>query len=368
SDAEKEELEKEVVALRSSESERLETAATKIARATAEFAKLEAATQQHLVAANDAIDKLSFAAAGAIGKAQAAAEQAFAQARTEAAKGVGEAAGAATRAIETAQAAALAELDARLAQASSGFAERVSRELVAKLQSVGGAPPAVPAVPATPTVPAESAAMPALETPAPDSPAHPPKRPRKPRREEDAPAEGAAAVAAEPPTKAITMDEPPPMPAEKISEVAPVTAEPFTGHLADTPAPAGEPKPARRRAAKKNAEPVEAPKDEFQLDEAAAPTGGVGERGLTSDGATRLLVTAYIGIGNRLFIRGSGPGLSWDKGVPLQFVSIGKWRWETADATAPVKAKLYKNDETECTALGTLTVEPGQQTEVTAVF
>src|SRR5581483_6168787 len=183
--------------------------------------------------------------------------------------------------------------------------------------------------------------------------------------------EVAASVDAKPPTKAITMDEPPPMPAEKISEVAPVaphTAEPFTGHLADTPAPAGEPKPARRRAAKKNAEPVEAPKDEFQLDEAAAPTGGVGERGLTSDGATRLLVTAYIGIGNRLFIRGSGPGLSWDKGVPLQFVSIGKWRWETADATAPVKAKLYKNDETECTALGTLTVEPGQQTEVTAVF
>ncbi len=89
---------------------------------------------------------------------------------------------------------------------------------------------------------------------------------------------------------------------------------------------------------------------------------------LSADGATRLLVTAYIGIGNKLFLRGEGPGLNWDEGVPLQFVSIGKWRWETADATAPIQAKLYKNDEIECAALGMLTVEPGQQAEVTATF
>ncbi|HSY53729.1 MAG TPA: hypothetical protein VK785_04735 [Opitutaceae bacterium] len=89
---------------------------------------------------------------------------------------------------------------------------------------------------------------------------------------------------------------------------------------------------------------------------------------LSADGATRLLVTAYIGIGNKLFLRGEGPGLSWDEGVPLQFVSIGKWRWETADATAPVRAKLYKNDDIECVVLGELALDPGQQAEVTAAF
>jgi hypothetical protein len=94
----------------------------------------------------------------------------------------------------------------------------------------------------------------------------------------------------------------------------------------------------------------------------------VAEGVLTSDGATRLLVTAYIGIGNRLFIRGEGPGLSWDKGVPLQFVSIGKWRWETNDASGPVRFKLYKNDAIECAALGAQAVEPGHQQEVTASF
>jgi hypothetical protein len=89
---------------------------------------------------------------------------------------------------------------------------------------------------------------------------------------------------------------------------------------------------------------------------------------VSADGATRLLVTAYIGIGNKLFLRGDGPGLSWDEGVPLQFVSIGKWRWETADATKPVHAKLYKNDEVVCATLGKFTLDPGQQVEVTAAF
>jgi hypothetical protein len=89
---------------------------------------------------------------------------------------------------------------------------------------------------------------------------------------------------------------------------------------------------------------------------------------VSSDGATRLLVTAYIGIGNRIFIRGDGPGLSWEKGVPLQFVSIGKWRWEAPDATAPVRFKLYKNDEVECAALGERSVEAGSQQELSASF
>lgn len=87
----------------------------------------------------------------------------------------------------------------------------------------------------------------------------------------------------------------------------------------------------------------------------------------SSDGATRLLTTAYIGIGNKLFIRGDGPGLSWDKGVPMQFVSIGKWGWSTHEAAGPVRVKLLKNDETAALT-GDLTLEPGRHTEVTALF
>jgi hypothetical protein len=188
--------------------------------------------------------------------------------------------------------------------------------------------------------------------------------------------------------------EPAPVLPDAIPEVAPIapkTAEPFppgerspSAESAAAMAPetvevtaAGNesapseplPKPARKRAPK----PVEDNQPGLGLDiEDSHANGeassGVLESVLTSDGATRLVVTAYIGIGNRLFIRGSGPGLSWEKGVPLQFVSIGKWRWETSDASEPVQFKLLKNDEQESAALGTLTIDPGHQQEVTANF
>ncbi len=87
----------------------------------------------------------------------------------------------------------------------------------------------------------------------------------------------------------------------------------------------------------------------------------------TADGATRLLVTAYIGIGNKVFIRGEGPGLSWQKGVPMEFVSIGKWSWEAPTATEPLKVQLLKNDD--LAAQGEpITIPPGHHVESTPVF
>lgn len=110
------------------------------------------------------------------------------------------------------------------------------------------------------------------------------------------------------------------------------------------------------------AESAPAPSDDSQTETAATV-----EPSVSADGATRLLVTAYIGIGNKLYIRGDGPGLSWDKGVPMKFVSIGKWGWATDEATGPVACKLYKNDETAALS-GEIFLEPGQHVEVTALF
>ncbi len=166
-------------------------------------------------------------------------------------------------------------------------------------------------------------------------------------------------------------------------EVAP--AAPAT-EVATTPV-VEEPKPKKPRAPRKPkadepaltdttapmvVEPAPAAATELEptiasADDSASGSAAPAESSASSDGATRLLATAYIGIGNKLFIRGDGPGLSWDKGVPMQFVSIGKWGWATHDATAPIRAKLYKNDET--TGLtGEITMEPGQHVEITALF
>eukprot|EP01035_Chromulina_nebulosa_P068226 gene68226-93484_t len=56
-DAEKEELEKELVALRTSESERLDSVSDKISKSAADWAKLEASTQKNLAASRETIER-----------------------------------------------------------------------------------------------------------------------------------------------------------------------------------------------------------------------------------------------------------------------------------------------------------------------
>ncbi len=178
----------------------------------------------------------------------------------------------------------------------------------------------------TASAPADSAnaaaAAPGAESTAAEAPKPPrkPRAPRKPKAEEPA-AEGAA-------VEAPAADTPP----------AELIAEPVVD---DTPAP-------------ENFSQV--PSEENKP--AAAPA---------TDGRTRLTVISYVGIGNKLYLRGEGPGLSWDKGVPLQFVSIGRWRWETGGATAPITCKIYKNDKIEA-PIGPLTLAPGTEQEVNAAF
>jgi hypothetical protein len=162
-------------------------------------------------------------------------------------------------------------------------------------------------------------------------------------------------------------------PFETPAPFAPSAPEPAPAEqVAPAPEPAAvaAPPPRKRSPRKPPAAAVPAPAD-LPLEppaQEAPPAPQAPEPAVSADGATRLIVTAYIGIGNRLFIRGEGPGLSWEKGVPLTFVSIGKWRWETSDAAAPVRFKLYKNDEVECASLGERSVAPGAQQDLTASF
>ena len=60
---------------------------------------------------------------------------------------------------------------------------------------------------------------------------------------------------------------------------------------------------------------------------------------------TCLIVNLMIGIGNKPFVRGSGPGLSEEAGVPMQFLAIGRWLWRSADASASATVQVWKNDK-----------------------
>ena len=52
-----------------------------------------------------------------------------------------------------------------------------------------------------------------------------------------------------------------------------------------------------------------------------------------------------VGLGNHLFIRGQGDGLSWFEGVPLNCVDATTWVWSTRHAKEKVVFKLLLNDQ-----------------------
>jgi len=51
-----------------------------------------------------------------------------------------------------------------------------------------------------------------------------------------------------------------------------------------------------------------------------------------------------IGFGNALYIRGEGPGLSWDQGVLMTCSGSDVWNHVILDASRPVMFKLLVND------------------------
>ncbi len=468
-DAEKAELEQELTALRSSESERLEAISTRIAKTAAEWGRLEAASTQHLTALQEAFAQLpgktgaEFArmqkhseqvieAAGGIAlkslqQAEVAAlgrlaeayrdslatlEARVAQLGAEYAEATRAASARAAEEFRAGTASTIQSLEARIAQltalASSlqGCAEKLSHEQTAASPATAGTSVPAPA-PLDATFAADAALPAAPDSSASSAPAVPPavasppapKRQRRTRKEEAVPTHppfavpadsessvssggpaGDTAAAIEPATAVVPPLQNTPAPEPAATPTAPPDDEPTPPIAASapaasapesdkTPAPtdsvppaappvppavsdetnaASPPAPVRKRAPRKSEPPAETGLDLGFEDFVPAPGSGHVEKTLSSDGATRLIATAYIGIGNRLFIRGEGPGLSWERGVPLQFVSIGKWRWETNDATAPIRFKLYKNDEHECVALGEKTLEPGHLHELVAAF
>lgn len=84
---------------------------------------------------------------------------------------------------------------------------------------------------------------------------------------------------------------------------------------------------------------------------------------------TRTTINAQIdvGFGNALYIRGEGPGLSWDKGLVMDCVADDQWIITLSDATMPVVFKLLLNDITWCVG-NDYVVEPGGSVAIVPVF
>ncbi len=348
-ESDREALETELEELRAANSDQLKATAEKISKAAADWSALEVATRKQLTSAEAALAKLQSGSNEAATEFQAKVSGALKELDARIAELKHAAASVPTTITVAAAAAPIAAVAAKHAfdETPAPAPEPEPAPTPAPL-----APPAEP-VAAVEAAPTPEAVAPAPESPAAETSATPveppkPKKPRAPRKPK--PEETPSALSLEP--APAPAPEPEPAATEKPAESVDAPVE-------------SSPTPVEPEAA-----PVLAPAPTPESDEPASePVASAAEveSSTSSDGATRLLATAYIGIGNKLFIRGDGPGLSWDHGVPMQFVSIGKWGWSTHDAAGPIRCKLYKNDETAALT-GEIVLEAGRHTEVTALF
>ncbi|MFT3829820.1 MAG: hypothetical protein QM691_08970 [Opitutaceae bacterium] len=74
-----------------------------------------------------------------------------------------------------------------------------------------------------------------------------------------------------------------------------------------------------------------------------------------------------VGFGNTLYIRGEGPGLSWDRGQTLDCLKDDLWSYTIEAAARPIIFKFLINDETWCTG-DDFVVEPGNKITLVPTF
>lgn len=83
--------------------------------------------------------------------------------------------------------------------------------------------------------------------------------------------------------------------------------------------------------------------------------------------ATFITAKVNIGFGNHLYVRGEGPGLSWDHGIAMDCTGSDLWTSTIKGATIPVIFKVLINDVTWSTG-NDFVAEAGQSVNITPTF
>ena len=91
-------------------------------------------------------------------------------------------------------------------------------------------------------------------------------------------------------------------------------------------------------------EEEEAIEEEISDDEVAVESASPAS--VPAGGGTSLTINLMIGIGNKPYVRGTGPGLSQDSGQLMTFLGIGRWQWVSPEPDAPATVEIWKNDQT----------------------
>lgn len=118
-----------------------------------------------------------------------------------------------------------------------------------------------------------------------------------------------------------------------------------------SPAPAtSAAKPAKKKVAPpvtKVTAPVVAPKAIAPVAAKVADPAPAAVKAVpTAPVQTKIVARIDVGFGNQLFLRGDGPGLSWDQGVLMTCVASDHWESVLGESARPIAFKLLLNDIT----------------------
>ena len=136
------------------------------------------------------------------------------------------------------------------------------------------------------------------------------------------------------------------------------TMKKTTNTKTKSPAPAtNSAKPAKKKTTG-SAKPTLAPTSPVTIKTPVAPV-------VAASVVTKIVANTDVGFGNALYVRGDGPGLSWDLGKPMQCVANNRWELTLGESARPVSFKVLLNDTTGCTGAdsvvpsgGTITITP----------
>lgn len=122
-------------------------------------------------------------------------------------------------------------------------------------------------------------------------------------------------------------------------------------------------KPAAKPLVKKPAAKAAAPAPKAAAPKTAAPKPKSKSVAVT----TTIVAAVDVGFGNSLVLRGEGPGLSWDVGVPMACVADDRWSITLPEGGQPIVCKFLINDSA-WSAGEDYTVLPGSSVVLTPTF
>ena len=100
--------------------------------------------------------------------------------------------------------------------------------------------------------------------------------------------------------------------------------------------------------AKKSAKPLATKKVAPAPAAPLAPVAAKSAPVAAKPAVTTITAEIDVGFGNALYLRGSGAGLSWDRGLLMESLASNQWRAVLGESEQPIVFKFLVNDQTWC--------------------